>query len=225
MTPADSSFVLHLPEGASDRFFAEIAAIPPEKWVSWRRHRVEQGETLSGIARQYHVTTAAIADANGLEAGAPLEVSEKLIIPIATPAQLSAGKLIRYRARMSDTLEGIADEFDVTVAELKKWNGLRSGGVVRGMLLRIYPGGMIPPPAAAPAAGPVVSASASGAGAGARPKQAASGQSISYRVQPGETLWSIARAYMTTVEALRSANQYLFSRSLEAGDTLIILTR
>jgi membrane-bound lytic murein transglycosylase D len=225
VTPADANFVLHLPEGASDRFFAEIAAIPPEKWVSWRRHRVEQGETLSAIARQYHVTTAAIADVNGLDASAPLEMDERLIIPIATPAQASNGKLIRYRARMTDTLESIADEFDVTVPELKKWNGLRAGKITRGMLLKIYPGGLIPPPAVAPAGSPVVSASASNADAGAPPKQSAAGQSISYRVQPGETLWSIARAYMTTVEALRSANQYLFSRSLEAGDTLVILPR
>ena len=40
VTPADPNFVLQLPEGTAQRFFAEIAAIPPEKWVSWRRHKV-----------------------------------------------------------------------------------------------------------------------------------------------------------------------------------------
>jgi hypothetical protein len=36
-------------------------------------------------------------------------------------------------------------------------------------------------------------------------------------------LWSIARGFRTTVEALRDANRYLFSRPLEAGDELTIL--
>jgi hypothetical protein len=34
VTPPDPEFVLCLPEGTAERFFAEIAAIPPEKWVS-----------------------------------------------------------------------------------------------------------------------------------------------------------------------------------------------
>ena len=70
VTPADPEFVLHLPEGTAERFFAEIAAIPPEKWVSWRRHKVEQGETLSAIAKQYRVSPAEVADANELATGA-----------------------------------------------------------------------------------------------------------------------------------------------------------
>src|SRR5208283_3673957 len=63
VTPSDPEFVLQLPEGTAERFFAEIAAIPAEKWVSWRRYKVEEGETLSGIAKRYHVLPAEIADA------------------------------------------------------------------------------------------------------------------------------------------------------------------
>jgi LysM repeat protein len=46
---------------------------------------------------------------------------------------------------------------------------------------------------------------------------------VVHRVKPGETLWSIAHVYRTTVQAIRSANQYLFSRPLEVGDSLTIL--
>ena len=63
-TPDDPSFELHLPQGTADKFSAEIADIPPDKWVSWRRHRVESGETLTSIAKKYHVTPMAVADAN-----------------------------------------------------------------------------------------------------------------------------------------------------------------
>ena len=51
----------------------------------------------------------------------------------------------------------------------------------------------------------------------------AGGQQIVYQVKPGETLWSIARAFRTTVEELRGANRFLFDRPLEAGDELTIL--
>jgi membrane-bound lytic murein transglycosylase D len=73
VTPPDPDFALRLPEGTAERFFAEIAAIPPEKWVSWRRHKVEQGETLSSIAKQYRLSAAEVADANELAPGATLE--------------------------------------------------------------------------------------------------------------------------------------------------------
>jgi membrane-bound lytic murein transglycosylase D len=84
-TPDDSSFELHLPVGTAEKFSAEIAEIPAEKWVSWRRHRVAQGETLTAIAKKYRVTPAAIAEANNLERSAALEPGEKLIIPAARP--------------------------------------------------------------------------------------------------------------------------------------------
>jgi len=46
---------------------------------------------------------------------------------------------------------------------------------------------------------------------------------VVHHVKAGETLWSIARAYQTTVEAIQAGNRYLFSRPLQVGDTLTIL--
>jgi len=47
---------------------------------------------------------------------------------------------------------------------------------------------------------------------------------VVHHVKQGETLWSIARAYRTTVEAIQSGNRYLFSRPVQVGDTLTILS-
>ncbi|HEV2102771.1 MAG TPA: transglycosylase SLT domain-containing protein [Candidatus Acidoferrum sp.] len=137
-TPDDPGFVLHLPKGTSETFSAEIADIPADKWVSWRRHRVESGETLTSIAKKYRVTPGAIAAANDLEAGTGLEAGEKLIIPAARPIEETKSRLVRYRVRRGDTLGGIADQFSVTDADIRKWNGLKGGKVSRGMVLRIY---------------------------------------------------------------------------------------
>jgi membrane-bound lytic murein transglycosylase D len=126
--------------------------------------------------------------------------------------------------RRTDTVGTIADEFDVTAAELRKWNHMKSDHVVRGMALRIYPGGMEPAPQSKPresAANTVVARRAVPSNV---PVMEARSSSVVHHVKPGETLWSIARAYRTTVEAIQSGNRYLFSRPLQVGDTLTILS-
>lgn len=142
-TPDDASFELHLPVGTAERFSAEIADIPPDKWVSWRRHRIEAGETLTSIAKKYHMTPVAISEANNMERHAALEVGEKLIIP-AAPAAESKSRLVRYRVRKGDTLGGIADRFSVPTEDLRKWNRMKTNRVSRGMVLRIYTVGGAP---------------------------------------------------------------------------------
>jgi len=137
-TPDDPSFELHLPQGTAQKFSAEIADIPADKWVSWRRHRAETGETLTSIAKKYHVTPAAIADANSLERNAALEAGEKLIIPATQPQSETKRRLVSYHVRRGDTFLGIADRFSVSADDLRKWNRLKSNRVSRGMVLRIY---------------------------------------------------------------------------------------
>jgi membrane-bound lytic murein transglycosylase D len=211
VTPNDPRFVLQIPTGKAAEFEEGMAEIPPEHWLTWRRHRVEQGETLNSIARRYRLTVASLVQANGLEAEARPEVDAKLIIPVAAQAKQSLGELVRYRARKGDTVESVADQFDVTVAELKKWNGMRSDHLSAGMRLNIYPGVTGPPPVKPT----VILAQA------AVPAKAS--QPMVHRVRQGETLWSIAQAYQTTIEALRNGNRFLFSRPLQAGDVLTIV--
>jgi len=249
VTPPAPDFVLRLPEGTAEHFAAEIAMIPPDKWVSWRQHRVGDGDTLSGIAKQYRVTTTAIADANGLDAKALLPVGQKLIIPASQP-EPAVGKLVRYSVRRGDTLASISDEFGVTVAELRRWNGLKATTtrVNRGVRLRIYPGGLGAPPvttasakpatpakpaasASKPATASAVAASKTSESVATKPEAAdaqvttaalggGSSSPLVHRVRAGETLWSIAQTYRTTVNTLRGANPFLRSRGLQAGDTL-----
>jgi peptidoglycan lytic transglycosylase D len=137
-TPDDTAFELHLPAGSAEKFSAEIADIPADKWVSWRRHRVESGETLTSVAKKYHVTPAAIAEANNLERGEGLEPGEKLIIPATQPQSETKRRLVSYRVRKGDTLSGIADRFSVDADDVRKWNRLKTNKVGRGMVLRIY---------------------------------------------------------------------------------------
>lgn len=215
ITPSDPNFQLRLPKGDGAKFEENIQQVPEVKWTSWRLHEFEDGETLAGVAHQYHVTLTSLEEANHLQADADLPDGFWLNIP-AAPA---APKLIHYRVQRGDTLAGIADRYDVTVEDLRRWNHLRGTRAPRGLRLRIYTGGEEAEAAVA-----------------ARPKSAQNVQPTAHvervktaeevehrvRVKPGETLYSIAKTYGTTVSALKHSNSFLASRALEAGDVLVI---
>ena len=215
VTPNDSTFELKLPAGLAPKFEENIQHVPQDKWSSWRLHAVESGETLSDVARHYRVTVAAIENANHLAPHAVLPSGFLLNIPTAPPAV----KLVSYRVKRGDTLEGIAERYDVTVAQLKRWNNIHGATVARGSRLRIYAGG-----------DPLTSSRAKPKSAQAASKPAVENVStantqkspLQHHVKPGETLYSIARAYRTTVSALRASNPFLGDRQLEAGDVLTI---
>jgi membrane-bound lytic murein transglycosylase D len=144
-TPKDMDFDLHLPKGTSGRFEAAVAAIPEEMRVYWRYHRVESGDTLSEIARRYHTTASAIAEANDLQ-GETLVTDSKLIIPVSPaktasvrPASLSYSKHpVRYTVRKGDTVLSVADDFGIPADKVRQWNRLKGNALQAGHSLMIF---------------------------------------------------------------------------------------
>ncbi len=214
VTPDLPDFELRIPVGTAAKFQAAIATIPPDKWKSWRIHEVMEGETLASIAKQYKVTALSIAATNHMTSSSEIATGQRLTIPASAAAAL---QLVHYRVQRGDTLAGIAEQFSVTVADIKRWNGIHGNQAPRGTRLRIYAGGE--PATSTHTKGK----SAESVGDGAvrsisQTKRSAS--EVEHRVQPGETLYSIAKQYGTTVDALRRANPDLSKRELEAGDVL-----
>jgi LysM repeat protein len=72
-----------------------------------------------------------------------------------------------------------------------------------------------------PAVAPTVVAAAQPLCANCKSAAVPSGVVV-HKVEPGETLWSIAQSYKTTAEALRAGNRFLFTRPLHVGDQLAI---
>ncbi|MFZ3216229.1 MAG: LysM peptidoglycan-binding domain-containing protein [Candidatus Acidiferrales bacterium] len=217
VTPDDASFELKLPAGDGEKLQNVINQVPEDKWTSWRLHTVEQGETLGDIARHYRVSVAAIESANHLETHAVVPAGFLLNVPAAPPAV----RLVHYRVVRGDTLEGIAERFDVTVAQLKRWNNIRGANVPRGSRLRIYAGGS-PDGGAHHAAKSAQEPSGSAALRDVSTAGGAEHEPVEHRVKRGETLYSIAHAYKTSVESIRQSNTFLAERPLHAGDVLTI---
>ncbi len=145
----ESSFVLNLPPGTKDQYEQAIASIPAEKRVWWRAHKVQAGESLANVAGQFHITTASLAQANQLTTVASLEPGTHLVIPLAAGSDAALARvretvpyqLVHYRVREGDTLDLIADRYDVTAYQIRRWNGLLSSNLVVGRTLRLYVGG------------------------------------------------------------------------------------
>ncbi len=218
VTPNDPNFELKLPAGYGEKLLNVINQVPEDKWTSWRLHTVEPGESMADIARHYHVSVAAIESANHLEAHAVVPAGFMLNVPAAPPAV----RLVHYRVVRGDTLEGIAERFDVSVAQLKRWNNIHGASVPRGSRLKIYAGGS---PDESSHAGAKLTLHPAGDGNAAVRNVSAGGDkpaTVEHHVKQGETLYSIAHAYKTSVESIRQANAFLDERPLQAGDVLTI---
>jgi membrane-bound lytic murein transglycosylase D len=122
-TPADTPFELHLPAGSKDLYQKRIAEIPVDKRNQWRFHKVAPGETLETIAHDYHVSSSEIVFVNQLEPGEDLSSTDSLIIPVA-PVFTSKSRSTLYKVEHGDTLVTVADRFNITVQQLRRWNHL-----------------------------------------------------------------------------------------------------
>jgi membrane-bound lytic murein transglycosylase D len=222
-TPKDGSFSLALPAGTAVKFQKTIAAIPKDMRVWWRYHKVNRGETLAVVARQYHTTSTAIAQVNNLRDN-DLGTDSKLIIPVTPGRRLSSEGEVAYskrptsyKVRKGDTVLSIADDFSVPAEKIRKWNHLHGNQVRAGRTLRIYR------PVAEPATAPKMASSRTPRLKRISDLQASNkGRLLHHKVKSGETLVSIANRYNTSVAALRRDNKI---SSLKTGDVLVIRTQ
>jgi membrane-bound lytic murein transglycosylase D len=123
-TPRDEDFDLHLPVGTRDVYLKRIKDIPEDKRTSWRFHVVRPGESLDSIASSFHDRPSEIATANDLTADATIHAGDELIVPVANA--VTAPHAMHYVTRIGDTLVTVADRFNVSVEDLRRWNHLSS---------------------------------------------------------------------------------------------------
>src|ERR1035437_2878278 len=231
-TPKDRAFELHLPAGTADKFQTAVASIPADKRVWWRYHKVQSEETLASIARTFHTTAKAIAEANDLNNkdlnGDSLPPEARLIIPIAPGKQSDtssyAHATTHYKVRKGDTVESVAENFGVSAKMLRGWNHLKGSSLAGRRVLYLH----LP---VTRSAGETQVASTSISKRPSRSKRHAATQTASatavahpalrhHKVKRGETLSSIANSYNTTVSALKHDNQNV--ASLRPGMILVV---
>jgi membrane-bound lytic murein transglycosylase D len=207
-TPSGTPYTLRLPKDTKDDYLAEIATIPEEKRVTWRKHEVRPGETLSSIAAIYRTSVNSIASVNSFASGNDLAVGQKLVIPIGRSNQVKAprsayadyGQQKYYTVRKGDTLYKIANRFSVSVDQLLAWNNISANHVLHlGESLIVH-------------AMSVAQVSSKGS------------KKIIYQVKKGDTLFQIANNYNTDVESLVRWNKKARA-GINPGDRLTIFEK
>jgi membrane-bound lytic murein transglycosylase D len=214
----EQEFDLHLPAGTAGKFQTAVASIPADKRVWWRYHKVQGGETLASIARTYHTTPKAIAEANELNDEA-LSAETRLIIPIAagkeTGTTTYAHAITHYKVRKGDTVESVAENFGVSPKMIRGWNHVKGDSLAGRKVLYLH----LPVTRSAGETQVAASHSSRAKPHAATPTAAASGV-VHHKVKPGETLYSIATSYNTTVTALKHDNRDV--ATLRPGMILIV---
>jgi membrane-bound lytic murein transglycosylase D len=221
-TPHEGKFELRLPAGTKDQYETAMALIPPDMRLWWRFHTVHTGDTLASLARNYHTTAKSISEANHLE-DPELEADAKLVIPVApgkhpmSDTATYARRITRYKVHAGDTVEIVAENFGVSAQMLRRWNGIRGdslrGRKVLALHLPVSPSvheaevattrtkAKHPKPTETATTKPPATKSA------LLERDTVQVAVVHHKVKTGETLYSIANAYRTTVAALKRDNR------------------
>ncbi|MEN6607829.1 MAG: transglycosylase SLT domain-containing protein, partial [Bryobacteraceae bacterium] len=79
---APEGYSLRVPKDKAASVSSALEMVPREQRAAWRLHRVEEGETLAGIAKRYSATAKGITEVNDLDDNPP-EAGNLLLIPAA----------------------------------------------------------------------------------------------------------------------------------------------
>ena len=158
------------------------AALTPPATVT--DYKIAAGDTLSTIARKFHITVRALTDSNpGIEP-TKLQIGQTIKIPAPAVASAPAGGTASpasdastgeqfYVVKSGDTLIKIAADHKTTVKALRSANSLTTDKIKVGQKLKIPAGASAPATAASPPAAasePAPPLSATSAPAGSSPK-------------------------------------------------------
>ncbi len=179
--------------------------------AEWIGVSVDEIQALNPELRRW---TTPLRDAR-YDLRVPAGTGERLLATLAAASPAERLAVSEYVVRPGDNLTLIARRLRVGVTDLADANGLTGRSVLRPGQRLIVP--------RAPAA--VLAARAEGARGSEVARTsglaAAAGSSIVYRVRRGDTLWSIAQAYGTTVDSIKHWNNLRTDR-ISAGDRLRI---
>ncbi|ELI7916665.1 N-acetylmuramoyl-L-alanine amidase AmiB [Yersinia enterocolitica] len=130
-----------------------VSAVKPVATGKSQIHKVQRGETLSGIASQYGVSMAVLRQNNTLKNDV-VWVGQRLKIPasgatVAAAAPKAVAKAkpsksqpikrqpVKHQVKRGDTLSAIAARYGVSMSEIERANKIKSGNVQLGQTLTI----------------------------------------------------------------------------------------
>ncbi len=217
-TPPGGPHRLLVPVGLAEQARIQLASLPreaipllpvstdlPQRRVQWKRHKVQAGETLTGVASRYRIGIAALREANGLHTGT-LRNGQDLLIPLPYaadsrpgPRRGCDGERVVHRVAAGDSLWGVARRYQVDAAQITACNpGLSAKTLAVGKTIYVF-----------------------------RPAEATAVADASrretYTVRAGDTAWRIAQNLGVSLEQLQRWNGGLRTQALKPGDQITVI--
>lgn len=196
-------YPLRIPTGKSELLLAKIDQIPlsspPQR--AYALHRVRKGETLSGIAKRYRSSVSRIKRANNLRsdrivAGKKLKIPQRgTVLASTTPsAWRSKNRPSFHKVKRGDSLWIIARRYGTTTKKIQALNDLKSTRLHIGQVLKISESN--------------VPATEKG--------------TKTYVVQKGDSPYTIAQKYNTSLEQLLNLNQLTTRSRIYPGQEIYV---
>jgi len=106
-----------------------------------KTHKVKKNETLTSVAKKYHVSINSLKEANN-RLNSSIKPGDILVIPPRTASAPSAkesttASAATYKVRKGDTIKTIARKTGVSVARLKSLNGIGKSKLRAGQILAL----------------------------------------------------------------------------------------
>ena len=226
-THPDGPHEILVPVANAETLAKNLTQLSMSERLSWTRHKIKSGESLSVIANRYRTTITAIRNANKI--GSNLIVAgQSLMIPVASAgrdayqlsdsARLStkqnsvANQLgadaIHYTVLPGDTLWDLSIKFSVGTRSLAKWNGMAPTDVLRpGKELLVF--------GKREDVGALALAST--------PSRKEVIRKVNYRVRRGESLALIANKFNLSLGSIKKWNAKLGNKKyIQPGDRVTL---
>ena len=194
-----SPYTLRVPPGKGRLLLDQYASLPIPEKAAVHQYRVQRGDTISGIAQTFGVSTRVIAAANSLRNPNFIRPRQVLYIPIpvAPMAKQARDGQETYVVRPNDSLSRIASQHGVLLRDLMRWNGLKTTLIKPGQELVLQQQ--------------------------SNSQKVANGGKI-YTVQPGDTLWELSRRFAVSVADLQAWNS-LEKALIKPGQQLTVTNK
>lgn len=209
ITPPEGPHRLLVPSGSAEPVRAALASLQSAGELVWDESNVRRRDSLAGIARRHDVSLRSLKQLNDIDEVLPL-LGQRLVLPAAVPPS----QMIRYRQTLDrmlalqqsqlperrlrhHVLEGeslwmLSQRYSVPVSAIRQANGIGADRPIRA-------GQWIEIPPGQPQPGP-----------------------DHYRIQPGDTLSTIARDHGMPLARLKQLNQIAGDALLRPGELLFI---
>ncbi|CAA0121760.1 Membrane-bound lytic murein transglycosylase D [BD1-7 clade bacterium] len=139
-TPPVATYPLKVPAAKKEAFVAKLAKLPKDQRITWQRHKVQSGDTVSGLAKRFNSDVNVIRQANRLS-GNDIRIGQILLIPTAksraavyaySQNQLnnrrssrkpySSAQKIIHQVKPGESFWRIAKLYQTTPEKIAKWN-------------------------------------------------------------------------------------------------------